>query len=402
MRRNRSYVLVVLIVWSLLETLTGSRGFCAQPFQSERITSIHATGSTSQDDIASPTLTVDDSALEQSRILVSPVRSRLDAMREAVQRLRARRRQTGVASGSQPATGSLATAPEATPASAAASASASVTATGGFGVPRIFLMPPKQSEKPTPATQPDSSIKTSCLPSASSSAQTKRYVINLPNWLCKTLTFFGAKCPVGTKVVIIVRPKQTSQPVPVPPTPTPTPVPGGNSKTQAAYMQAQFGITPKSGSNAVWSQAQLEAANKVLATLPASFRSATKSIQRDVAFNGKSGVLGWVQMGNPTVHLTNAACKVGVFEGTLVHEMTHTFQAANPQVAKDWEKTFWPLGKWIGPIPRSVTSYGNTEPLEDMAESVRLYWENGAWMKKNQPKRYEFIKTQVMAGKEFL
>ncbi len=69
------------------------------------------------------------------------------------------------------------------------------------------------------------------------------------------------------------------------------------------------------------------------------------------------------------------------FQGTLVHEMTHTFQDANPDLEKQWAKTFWENGK---PKSRSPSAYGNSIPIEDMAESIRAYWQKGEWMKAKQ------------------
>lgn len=164
-----------------------------------------------------------------------------------------------------------------------------------------------------------------------------------------------------------------------------------------AEMKAQYGITAADGDGAVWSKRQLEEANKVLATLPISFRSNTKTIQRDSVFMSK-GVLGYVKMGIPTVHLMNNACYDKTFQGTLVHEMTHTFQSNNQQLVTAWKNQFWSNGR---PRPSSVSSYGNSQPVEDFAESVREYWQNGASMKKNQPARYEFIRQYVMRGTEY-
>jgi hypothetical protein len=303
-------------------------------------------------------------------------------------------------------------------------ASASASILGTLPKPRVLLVPRRTTtqtlvseQAPSSAAAPHGSSGGSILATSnpdpwiktSSTAETKRIEIKLPSFICKILSWFGAKCPTGSRVVIIIRkPGSTTTPTPPPtttsppPTTTPTPtVPSGGVSTQKAFMRQQFGITAKDGDGAVWSEAQLKAANAVLAKLPPHFRSFTKTITRDRMYRN-ANVLGYVRMGIPEVHLTNSACKEGTFQGTLVHEMVHTFQAENPTITRSWEKTFWPLGKFVGPIPRSVSSYGNTQPLEDMAESVRMYYQSGARMKQEQPKRYEFIKTHVMSGREFL
>ncbi|RCK80202.1 MAG: hypothetical protein OZSIB_3384 [Candidatus Ozemobacter sibiricus] len=238
-----------------------------------------------------------------------------------------------------------------------------------------------------------------------SATPTKRWTIKIPEFLRKILNWFGANLPKGSKIVIIIGGGTTTPPPSPPPTTTPptTPPPGslpGTISGLKKYMTQRFGITPVDGDGASWSQRQLEEANKVLATLPAGFRSCTTKIQRDRMFQSPN-VLGYVRMGVPTVHLMDSACKQGTFQGTLVHEMTHCFQAKHPEITQLWKKTFWPMGGLLGPWPPSVSSYGNSSYLEDMAESVRAYWQDGPAMKARQPKRYEFIKTYVMSGREF-
>jgi len=225
------------------------------------------------------------------------------------------------------------------------------------------------------------------------------------------LSKYGAG--LGGKVIIIRIP-QTGTTQPTTPTSTPTtPTTTTQTTTTAttgttsgttssiaglkAEMKSKYGISANDGDGATWSQKQLEEANKVLATLPAAFRSNTKTIQRDAVFQS-AGVLGYVRMGIPTVHLLNSTCYQGTFQGTLVHEMTHTFQANNPQLVRSWQQQFWMSGK---PNPSSVSSYGNTQPVEDFAESVRQYWQAGARMKQSNPARYEFIRQNVMGGKEY-
>ncbi|RCK80204.1 MAG: Period clock protein [Candidatus Ozemobacter sibiricus] len=171
-----------------------------------------------------------------------------------------------------------------------------------------------------------------------------------------------------------------------------------------AEMRSKYGINATAGyGGADWSARQLEEALKVLASLPERYRSCTKNIQRDAGGlpGMPPGVLGWVQPGIPTVHLLNSACYQGTFQGTLVHEMAHCFQANFPAVQAAFERQFWPNGRYGGPISSSVSSYGNTQPVEDFAESCRQYWQAGAYMRQTNPARYEFIKNNVFDGKEF-
>jgi len=222
------------------------------------------------------------------------------------------------------------------------------------------------------------------------------------------LSKYGAG--LGGRVIIIRIPKTgTTQPTTPtststkPTTTTTTATPGttaANTSSTAglkAEIKSKYGISANDGDGATWSQKQLEEANKVLATLPEAFRSHTKTLQRDAVFQNP-GVYGYVRLGIPTVHLLNAACYQGTFQGTLVHEMTHTLQANKPQLVRAWEQQFWASGR---PNPGSVSTYGNSQPIEDFAESVRQYWQAGASMKKSQPARYEFVRKYVMGGKEY-
>ncbi|MBF0408665.1 MAG: hypothetical protein HQM10_15055 [Candidatus Riflebacteria bacterium] len=167
-----------------------------------------------------------------------------------------------------------------------------------------------------------------------------------------------------------------------------------------ARIRAKFGIDCKDGDGAAWTEKQLLAAEKVYETLPNIFLRCTKTAQRDSVFMSPN-VLGYVKMGIPTVHLMNSCVREKTFEATLVHEMVHCFQSSNMHVANAWQKQFWPNGQAGGPVSSSVSSYGNSQPLEDMAESVRSFWQDGKSMKSRYPDRYDFIKNYVMSGREY-
>ncbi|MBF0543844.1 MAG: hypothetical protein HQM08_05410 [Candidatus Riflebacteria bacterium] len=180
-------------------------------------------------------------------------------------------------------------------------------------------------------------------------------------------------------------------------TPTNPTTSGSSIAGLKAQLQASYGISADEN-GAKWTQKEIQAANDIMATLPKAFWSCTKSILRETSYMSPN-VLGYVQMGIPQVHLENSCCYNGTFQGTLVHEMTHNFQAAHPDVTNAWENQFWPNGN--SPVSSSVSAYGNTQPLEDFAESVRTYWQSGPEMKAQYPDRYQFIKDNVMGGKEY-
>ncbi|MBF0544252.1 MAG: hypothetical protein HQM08_07460 [Candidatus Riflebacteria bacterium] len=233
--------------------------------------------------------------------------------------------------------------------------------------------------------------------SASSGISSGKVTIVIPQPPAKPPTY---TVPVVVKppVTPVVPPTTTVKP-PVVTTPPVTAPPVDNIAGLKAKISSKYGINALDGDGSKWTEAQLTIADKVFASLPNAFVKCTKTVQRDAVFMSPN-VLGYVKMGIPTVHLLNSSVSYD-FQGTLVHEMTHCFQASNSQIATAWQNKFWPSGQMAGPKPPSVSSYGNTQPLEDMAESVRVYWNSGATMKAQQPDRYNFIKNNVMSGREF-
>lgn len=165
-------------------------------------------------------------------------------------------------------------------------------------------------------------------------------------------------------------------------------------------IAAKFGIKAMDSKTAKWTAAQLEKLYGILEKLPASYRSHTKVIVRDKMYKSKY-VLGYVKKGVPTVHLLNAGCVSSQFTDTIVHEMMHVFLFKQKQKVYSWADKFWPNGANAKPIPPSVTSYGNTNPEEDLCESVAFYFSKAKSMKKAQSARYEWIKKNVFFGKEF-
>ncbi|MBI3038301.1 hypothetical protein HYY75_04495 [bacterium] len=79
--------------------------------------------------------------------------------------------------------------------------------------------------------------------------------------------------------------------------------------------------------------------------------------------------------------------------------MTHAWQDKNSGAMEDWKRQFW--NGESSPKTSSVSDYGNTNPYEDMSESVKEYYLHGTQMKSSDPKRYNFIKQKIMRGKEY-
>jgi len=103
--------------------------------------------------------------------------------------------------------------------------------------------------------------------------------------------------------------------------------------------------------------------------------------------------------------------------GILAHEMTHAYQncgeVIQPNVYNCTRNTSWMKATdWLclpflgcqNSKPEEIpTAYAKKmmDPLEDMAESVRLYYENPQELKTISPARYDFVKNNIMCGKEF-
>jgi hypothetical protein len=236
-------------------------------------------------------------------------------------------------------------------------------------------------------------------------------------------------------------PDPTPDPEPAPdpdpaPDPQPDPDPDPTVKPNdvggmRSYVQQKYGINCSDGQGATWSINQLNAADEAFDSLPPFFREATQVVYRDgpAPSFAPPTTLGYVIVPQRKIHMLDLSTKMtqGLynslvaaygrapteeeqmyalkknFQGTLVHEMTHTFQNTYPQIYNSWKQSFNHAS--------SPTSYGKTQPAEDMAESVRVYWSggrisNGKFISNSGVQmdlaRYEFIKTHIMKGKEFL
>jgi len=166
-------------------------------------------------------------------------------------------------------------------------------------------------------------------------------------------------------------------------------------------IENEFDIKVRASKNGKWTVEELKGVYEALKKLPADFREHTKVIQRDAESQRAEGYVTSFIPG--TVHLCGTTYYV---KETMVHEMMHCYQFANMHTTNDFNRQFF--GNRIGYIARggnaktkSVTEYGDTNSLEDGAESVREYFENPTNMKKTNPDRYEFVKTRIMRDVEF-
>ncbi|MBN2890484.1 MAG: hypothetical protein JXL97_01325, partial [Bacteroidales bacterium] len=180
-----------------------------------------------------------------------------------------------------------------------------------------------------------------------------------------------------------------------------------------------------------WNKMQLKILEQTFSLLPASFVKQTTNISREpLPPPGKSPLIAaYIYKGSTKVHLLDWGSQmspqyledfkkayrrppiendlyralVDKIPGTLAHEMTHCFQSKNPAITAAWKKKF--------NFRDSPTLYGKTNDREDMAESVKLFFLGGKlsgnkFIAKTGEKmdldRYNFIKNNIMSGKEFI
>ncbi|MBF0407057.1 MAG: hypothetical protein HQM10_06875 [Candidatus Riflebacteria bacterium] len=169
---------------------------------------------------------------------------------------------------------------------------------------------------------------------------------------------------------------------------------------QKKYIERIKNIRVLAG-NRDWSREyELYVFSALISKLPPSFTSCTSEIRRDEVGIKSKKAAGWVDMDSPppVIHLTDIGANSGCLDEIFIHEMTHCFQMKHRDITQKWKDKFW---GWFSPNTPSVTDYGNSAVVEDMAESVKKYWSDGPWLQSNFPDRYEFIKTYIMNGKEF-
>jgi hypothetical protein len=241
--------------------------------------------------------------------------------------------------------------------------------------------------------------------------------------------------PVATQTPPIEEPPVATQTPPVEEPPT---EPEDMTEAQLKdSLKSDYGLAAVDGNGgAVWTKNQLIACNETFASLPAFFRSCTDEIIRDGTppAGAPENGLAYVIVPQRKIHMLNGSVtatdimlsnlKIQLghepsqeeilvalkfrFQRTMVHEMTHCFQNTHSDINDEWTAKFWPGGKITGTCP---TTYGQTLPEEDMAESVATYWAGGVirgeyFYSNNGDRmdldRYNFIKTNVMAGKDYL
>jgi hypothetical protein len=176
----------------------------------------------------------------------------------------------------------------------------------------------------------------------------------------------------------------------------PTDVPSG-TRELAQEIRTKFGVSM----NGNWNEAQLKAVYKTLSVMPKSFRQWNRYMYKS---GNRGNLLGLGQIGGEgKIWIYGGAFNAnnGTGIGTIVHEMVHNFQG-NREVMNLWRSTI-ERGSYGGMRAQrgSVSSYGNTKDVEDMAESVRHYYLYPAKMKASHPARYKFVKEKIMENIEF-
>lgn len=172
----------------------------------------------------------------------------------------------------------------------------------------------------------------------------------------------------------------------------------------AAEIKNKFGITLLNGKNwkepgesgtaANWTSAQITKLGEILSTIPAGFRRCTSgfSMQEKITANDSGDEIGG--LGGDPIILSKGMTSGNEddYKHLVSHEMTHEFQRKNPDIARQWAGAFWPNGK---PSKSSITDYGNTNFMEDMAECVAEFFKNPEKLKQHDPVRYEFVKNKI-------
>ncbi|MBU1105744.1 MAG: hypothetical protein KKB51_03665 [Candidatus Riflebacteria bacterium] len=181
----------------------------------------------------------------------------------------------------------------------------------------------------------------------------------------------------------------------------------GNVTTAAgaADIKANYGITLINGKQwenswftltpSSWTSQHTTALAAALSAMPEGFRKCTTGIAMQNSITAKDDGSGYGGLGGDPIMI--AASKIGPggytnMAALISHEMAHQFQAKNPNVARGWAREFWPNGKQTR---SSVTDYGNTDFMEDMAESVSWYFTNPDGLKYKDLARYEFIRSFI-------
>ena len=165
---------------------------------------------------------------------------------------------------------------------------------------------------------------------------------------------------------------------------------------------SKHGIT-FSGVDKNWTKNEIGACYNLFENIDGFFVKHTKGVKRQSMYRSP-GVLGYVRMPTPVVYLLDSTCRSrSQLQNTLSHEMAHTFQCTERTLSDQWSRQFHGISSsWDRRrVSGAPTSYGNTNTLEDMAESVRLYIFNPTNLKGGWSTRYNFIKANMMKGSEY-
>ncbi|MEZ7890208.1 MAG: SH3 domain-containing protein [Candidatus Wallbacteria bacterium] len=187
-------------------------------------------------------------------------------------------------------------------------------------------------------------------------------------------------------------------------------------------IKEKFGVSLPTENTAVkWTVEILKNVYELFTKVPKAFYAQLKQIKMvsEATANKVCGMAagGYVMSNDPSTIYLSTAC-IGDVQGTLVHEMTHSYHFANPSIIEKFQKQFWSSGRngysgsYEKPVSASVTKYGNTNPMEDLAESVRAYYQgqnnwrdyetnNRVQATDAAKARFEFIKNNIMSGQEF-
>ena len=210
-----------------------------------------------------------------------------------------------------------------------------------------------------------------------------------------------------------------------------------------AKISSKYGITV-TDSTSKHSKRQLELMDQLLARLPEAFRKCTTEVIREKELTddeaAKGDTLGYVIKPESKVHILDKCISYTEedikkleevngrtltqteviemleyqYQQTLLHEMTHCYaNRSKDNIAIQWYDKFWPNGEVGGTPPNN---YAKTAYGEDFAESVSYYCMGGIITEVDGKKvykvegynivmdidRYNFIKNNVMGGKEFL
>lgn len=181
----------------------------------------------------------------------------------------------------------------------------------------------------------------------------------------------------------------------------------GSLDTVAGLIDAirnKFGVVMENAT-AQWALSSLKTIYNTFLRLPQQFLASTRFIQRISTTSIGAGVMGYVNSGSPSrLYITDLGNQLDLV-GTMVHEMAHCVQFNNWNVATAWTSQFWGArNAYTGQqsyISAPPTEYGKTNPLEDMAETVRLYYTAPSSLKSTNAARYAFVKNNIMGGREF-